>query len=165
MSEGAGVGGGAGGGSIVVASPAALADAVGRTAVGEWFEVTQERIAAFADVTEDHQWIHLDHEKAAAGPFGSTVAHGYLTLSLLPHLASPLVQVGGAAMVMNYGLDRLRFLAPVPSGARVRAVTEILSAEPTPRGVRLASKVTVEIEGAEKAALVAHTLSLYVPQD
>ncbi|MFI2363851.1 MaoC family dehydratase [Promicromonospora sp. NPDC019610] len=149
-------------GVIAVDSPAALADAVGRTATGEWFEVTQERIAAFADATEDHQWIHLDAERAAAGPFGTTIAHGYLTLSLLPHLASSLVEVGGVAMVMNYGMDRLRFLSPVPSGARVRAVTEILSAEPTPAGVRLASKVTVEIEGAEKPALVAHTLSLYV---
>ena len=160
------VGGGAGEDDdvIVVASPAALADAVGRTAVGEWFEVTQERISAFADATEDHQWIHLDVEKAAAGPFGSTVAHGYLTLSLLPRLASALIEVGGAAMVMNYGLDRLRFLAPVPAGSRVRARTEILSAEPTSTGVRLASKVTVEIEGAEKPALVAHALSLYVPE-
>jgi acyl dehydratase len=149
---------------ITVDSPAALADAVGRTATGEWFEVTQERIAAFADATEDHQWIHLDAERAAAGPFGSTVAHGYLTLSLLPRLAASLVSVGRSAMVMNYGLDRLRFLSPVPAGSRVRAVTEILSAEPTPNGVRLASKVTVEIEGAEKPALVAHTLSLYVPE-
>ena len=147
-------------GVIAVASPADLAGAVGRTATGEWFEVTQERIAAFADATEDHQWIHLDAERA--GPFGSTIAHGYLTLSLLPHLASSLVQVGGVAMVMNYGMDRLRFLSPVPSGACVRAVTEILSAEPTAAGVRLSSKVTVEIEGAEKPALVAHTLSLYV---
>ena len=149
---------------ITVDSPDALADAVGRTATGEWFEITQERIAAFADATEDHQWIHLDAERAAAGPFGSTIAHGYLTLSLLSHLASPLVTVVRSAMVMNYGLDRLRFLAPVPSGSRVRARTEILSAEPTPRGVRLACEVTVEIEGSEKPALVAHTLSLYVPE-
>jgi len=151
-------------GVIAVDSPGALTDAVGRTATGEWFEVTQERIGAFADATEDHQWIHLDAEKAAAGPFGTTVAHGYLTLSLLPRLASSLVSVDGSAMVMNYGLDRLRFLTPVPAGARVRARTEILSAEPTPRGVRLACEVTVEVEGSEKPALVAHTLSLYVPE-
>lgn len=161
MSDGAGAGAGE---VIAVDSPAALADAVGRTATGEWFEVAQERIAAFADATEDHQWIHLDAQRAAAGPFGSTVAHGYLTLSLLPRLASALVEVGGTAMVMNYGLDRLRFLAPVPAGSRVRAHTEILSAEPTSNGVRLASKVTVEIEDSEKPALVAHTLSLYVPE-
>lgn len=168
MSAGAGPSAGAGegedGGGIVVASPAALADSVGRTATGEWFEITQERIGAFADATEDHQWIHLDARRAAAGPFGSTIAHGYLTLSLLSHLASPLVQVGGTSMVMNYGLDRLRFLAPVPAGSRVRAVTEILSAEPASTGVRLASKVTVEIEGSEKPALVAHTLSLYISE-
>lgn len=152
------------GGVIAVGSPAELADAVGRTATGEWFEITQERIAAFADATEDHQWIHLDAERAAAGPFGTTIAHGFLTLSLLSHLASSLVSVDGAAMVMNYGMDRMRFLAPVPSGARVRARTKILSAEPTATGVRLASEVTVEIEGSEKPALVAHTLALYVPE-
>ena len=159
-----GVGDGGAGDVIVVASPAALADAVGRTATGEWFEVTQERIDAFADATEDHQWIHVDVEKAAAGPFGSTIAHGHLTLSLLPHLASSLVEVGGTAMAMNYGMDRLRFLAPVPAGSRVRARTEILSAEPTSTGIRLASKVTVELEGSERPALVAHTLLLYVPE-
>ncbi|GHH78864.1 MaoC family dehydratase [Promicromonospora soli] len=129
---------------IVVASPAALADAVGRTATGEWFEITQERIDAFADATEDHQWIHVDVEKAAAGPFGSTIAHGHLTLSLLPHLASSLVEVGGTAMAMNYGMDRLRFLAPVPAGSRVRARTD-------PLGRADADRRTSRLQGHRRA--------------
>jgi acyl dehydratase len=148
---------------IRVASPAALADAVGRRATGAWLTVDQARIDAFADVTEDHQWIHVDPDRAAHGPFGTTIAHGFLTLSLLSRLASSLVEVGGTAMAMNYGLDRVRFLAPVPAGARVRATTELTGAETVARGVRLASTVTVEIEGAQRPALVAQTLALYVP--
>ncbi|MFE6970021.1 MaoC family dehydratase [Isoptericola sp. NPDC057653] len=148
---------------IRVASPAELADAVGRRATGAWLTVDQARIDAFADVTEDHQWIHVDPDRAASGPFGTTIAHGFLSLSLLPRLASSLVEVGGTAMAMNYGLDRVRFLAPVPAGARVRAATELTGAETVARGVRLASTVTVEIEGAQRPALVAQTLALYVP--
>ncbi|WP_125776537.1 MaoC family dehydratase [Antribacter gilvus] len=149
--------------TIHVSSPAELADAVGSRATGEWFTVDQDRIDAFADATEDHQWIHVDPARAAEGPFGATVAHGFLTLSLLPHLASALIEVGGIAMAMNYGLDKVRFLNPVTAGSRVRASTEITGAEPTSMGVRLSSTVTVEIEGADKPALVAQTLSLYVP--
>ncbi|RPF20412.1 MaoC family dehydratase [Myceligenerans xiligouense] len=149
--------------TIEVSSPAALPDAVGATAAGEWFTVDQARIDAFADATEDHQWIHVDPERAAAGPFGATVAHGFLTLSLLPHLASSLVRVEGVSMAVNRGMDRVRFLTPVQAGSRVRAVTEITGAEPTDRGVRVSSTVTIEIEGAEKPALIAEALSLYVP--
>ena len=150
--------------SIRVASPAALADAVGQRATGEWFTVDQARIDAFADATADHQWIHVDPQRAASGPFGTTIAHGFLTLSLLPHLASSLVEVGGVAMAMNYGLDKVRFLTPVPAGSRVRATTEVTGAEDVPQGVRLASTVTVEIEGTDRPALVAQTLALYIPQ-
>ncbi|MET0736354.1 MAG: MaoC/PaaZ C-terminal domain-containing protein, partial [Microbacterium sp.] len=92
--------------SIDIASPADLADAIGRTATGEWFAIEQNRIQAFADATEDWQWIHLDALRAAAGPFGATIAHGYLTLSLLPRLTTGLLEIGGASMVVNYGLDR-----------------------------------------------------------
>ncbi|GAB3231250.1 MaoC family dehydratase [Glycomyces halotolerans] len=145
-------------------SPSALADAVGRRATGEWFTVDQDRIDAFAAATEDHQWIHLDAERAAKGPFGTTIAHGYLTLSLLPRLASSLIRVDGAAMTVNYGMDKVRFLTPVAAGSRVRAATEITGAETTGMGVRLASTVTVEIEGADKPALVAETITLYVPE-
>ena len=102
--------------SIVVDSPAALADAVGSTATGDWFAIDQQRIQAFADATEDWQWIHLDAERAASGPFGATIAHGYLTLSLLPRLTAGLLSVDGAAMVVNYGLDKVRFLQPVVVG-------------------------------------------------
>ncbi len=150
--------------TIKVSSPAALGDAVGQKATGEWFTIAQERIDAFADATEDLQWIHVDPWRAADGPFGTTIAHGFLTLSLLPRLASSLVEVGGVAMAMNYGLDKVRFLHPVPVGSRVRATTELTGAETVAQGVRLASTVTVEIEGVDKPALVAQTLALYVPE-
>ncbi|SKC82694.1 MaoC family dehydratase [Krasilnikoviella flava] len=149
--------------TIRIASPAALADAVGQRATGAWFTVGQERIDAFADATEDHQWIHVDPQRAASGPFGTTIAHGFLTLSLLPRLASALVEVGDVAMAMNYGLDRVRFLTPVPAGSRVRATTELTGAQTVAQGVRLSSTVTVEIDGVDKPALVAQTLALYVP--
>ncbi|WP_035696358.1 MaoC family dehydratase, partial [Glycomyces tenuis] len=98
-------------------SPAALAEALGARAVSEWFAVDQARIDAFADATGDHQWIHVDPERAAAGPFGGPIAHGYLTLSLLPALTQGLFTISGLAMSVNYGLDRLRFLQPVAAGA------------------------------------------------
>ena len=139
--------------SIVVDSPAGLADAVGSTAVGEWFAIDQRRIQAFADATEDWQWIHLDADRAASGPFGATVAHGYLTLSLLPRLTQGLLAVDGAAMVVNYGLDKVRFLQPVVVDSRVRAVTEIASAEPSPQGYRVGLRTTVELDGSERPAL------------
>ena len=149
---------------IRVGSPAALADAIGRSATGDWFAIGQDRIDAFADATEDRQWIHVDAERAAAGPFGTTIAHGYLSLSLLPRLASSLIEVDRTAMVVNYGLDKVRFLNPVTAGSRVRAVTEITGAEPTGRGVKLACTVSLEIEGADRPALVAETLALYIPE-
>lgn len=149
--------------TIRAESPAALAGTVGQVATGDWFSVGQERITAFAEATEDRQWIHVDEERAAASPFGSTIAHGFLTLSLLPHLAASLVEVGGVAMAMNYGMDKVRFLSPVPAGARVRATTEVTAAETTGMGMRLSTLVTVEIEGGDRPALVAQTLTLYVP--
>lgn len=150
--------------AIKVDSPAALAGAIGRNATGDWFAIDQDRIDAFADATEDYQWIHIDPERAQAGPFGTTIAHGYLTLSLLPRLMSQLIEVDGAAMAVNYGLDKVRFLSPVPAGSRVRATTEITGADPSGAGVKLASTVTVEIEGVEKPALVAQAIALYVPE-
>ena len=150
--------------SIVVDSPAALADAVGSTATGDWFAIDQQRIQAFADATEDWQWIHLDADRAASGPFGATIAHGYLTLSLLPRLTAGLLSVDGAAMVVNYGLDKVRFLQPVVVDSRVRAVTEVASAEPTPQGYRVGLRTTVELEGSERPALVAETVALFVPE-
>ncbi|ROS78425.1 MaoC family dehydratase [Cellulomonas sp. PhB143] len=151
--------------SITAATPAGLADVVGQRATGDWFRIDQARIAAFADATEDHQWIHLDAERAAAGPFGATIAHGYLTLSLLPRLTRGLLDVGGTAMIVNYGLDEVRFLQPVVAGSRVRATSELTSVDDTARGVRAGVTVTVEIDGTERPALVARTIALLVPQD
>ncbi|MET0782848.1 MAG: MaoC family dehydratase, partial [Leifsonia flava] len=123
--------------SIVVDSPAALADAVGSTAVGDWFAIDQQRIQAFADATEDWQWIHLDAGRAASGPFGATIAHGYLTLSLIPVLFADLLQVRDAAQAINYGLGRARFPAPVPVGSRVRLTAIVEKVEPAPSGFQL----------------------------
>ncbi len=150
--------------AITVSSPADLGAAVGRSATGEWRVVDQDRIDLFADATDDHQWIHVDPARAAAeSPFGGPVAHGFLTLALVPALTAGLLDVGGTAMVVNYGLDRVRFLQPVLAGSRVRATTVVDGAEPTPQGVRVSSTVTVEIEGAPRPALVARTIALFVP--
>jgi len=148
--------------SIVAASVAALPDVVGSTATGEWFTIDQSRIDDFAETTEDRQWIHIDEARAASGPFGATIAHGYLTLSLLPHLTDGLLSVEGVQMAVNYGMDKVRFLQPVTSGSRVRATCEISSAEQTAQGVRVGMRTTVEIEGAERPALIAETLALFV---
>lgn len=148
---------------IRAARPQDLPDHVGATAVGEWLQVSQDRIDAFADVTEDHQWIHVDAARAAEGPFGTTIAHGLLTLSLIPRLIQDLIEVRNVAAVVNYGVNDVRFLSPVPSGARVRASTELVDAAVTDRGVRARLKVTVELEDSERPALVAETIHLFVP--
>ncbi|MBP6684750.1 MAG: MaoC family dehydratase [Leucobacter sp.] len=148
--------------TISVANPTALPEAIGQSAVGEWLQVDQERIQAFADATGDHQWIHLDAERAAEGPFGATIAHGYLTLSLIPFLTGGLLAVDNAAMVVNYGLDRVRFLQPVKVGSKVRARIEVMSAEESRQGWRVGTRTTIEIEGAEHPALVADTIALFV---
>lgn len=149
--------------SIVLDSPADLPAAVGRRATGDWLRIDQDRIDAFAEATEDRQWIHVDADRAASGPFGGTIAHGYLTLSLLPHLTAGLLEVAGLAMAVNYGLDGVRFLQPVRAGARVRATTEIVAVAPAPQGFRVSARTTVEVEGSDKPALVAETIALLVP--
>lgn len=153
-------------GPVVFRSPDdLLADGVAGSALGpsSWLTIDQERIQAFADATGDQQWIHTDPARAASGPFGSTIAHGYLTLSLLPTLTDELVRVDGISAAINYGADRLRFVQPVPVGSRVRAVGEITGAQAGSGGVRLAYRVTVEIAGAERPALVVETITLFVP--
>ncbi len=142
--------------------PEGLTELIGSTAVGEWVAVSQERIDAFAEVTEDHQWIHVDVERASTGPFGTTIAHGLLTLSLVPRLIRDLIDVQNADAVINYGVDGVRFLAPVPSGARIRARTELIEADETDRGVRARLKNTIEIDGSVRPALVAETIHLFV---
>lgn len=147
---------------IRAASPRALSDSVGQSAIGEWLPITQERIDSFARVTEDQQWIHVDVEQAASGPYGTTIAHGLLTLSLVPRLIRDLLAVDGADAVINYGIDRVRFLSPVPSGTRVRAHVELVEATETAAGVRIRLRNTMELEGAERPAMVAETIHLFV---
>ena len=121
----------------------------------EWLQVTQERVDAFADATGDHQWIHVDQERAAQGPFGSTIAHGFLSLSLLPLLLAQVYRIEGTRMGVNYGLNRVRFTAPVPVGSQVRGNVELADVADVTGGVQLTTKVTVEIAGSERPALVA----------
>lgn len=125
----------------------------------DWLTITQERINQFADATLDHQWIHTDAERAAAGPFGTTIAHGYLTLSLISALNSGLYRLEGVRLVINYGLNKVRFPAPVPVGARVRARSVLSDVADIEGGLQLTVTVTVEIEGQDKPACVAETLS------
>ena len=126
----------------------------------DWVTLDQDRINMFAEATGDHQWIHVDPEMAAQGPFGTTVAHGYLSLSLLPGLLSELLQVTDARMGINYGIERVRFTAPVPSGSRVRLKAAIRSAERRGDGVLYRVAAEVEIHGAEKPALVGEVVYL-----
>jgi len=132
-------------------------------AASDWLEVTQSRINDFADVTEDHQWIHIDVDRAKTdSPFHSTIAHGFLTLSMLPHLAAQAFKVeGDFKMGINYGLNRLRFVSPVPAGSRVRARFTLQQVEDVAGGVQLTWSVTCEIEGGAKPALVAEWLVRY----
>lgn len=126
--------------------------------VGEWLQISQARIDGFADATGDHQWIHVDVEKAKAGPFGSTIAHGFLTLSLIPAIA-PSFDVPGVRMAVNYGLDRVRFITPVPVDSRVRARSVLREVSEVPGGIQLKTEMTIELQGSEKPACVAETLT------
>ena len=128
--------------------------------VSEWFEMTQDRVDRFAEATNDHQWIHVDRSKAADGPFGGTIAHGFLTLSMVVDLA-PMPEVAGVGMAINYGLDKVRFITPVRVGSRIRARTRVLEATEIERGVHMKSQVTIEIEGSDRPACVAETLTRY----
>ena len=126
----------------------------------EWMQISQQRINQFADATGDHQWIHVDPERAGSGPFGACVAHGYLTLSLLAQFMQQTVTVDGATMGVNYGLNKVRFPAPVPVGSRLRAHIKLLAAEPVqPDGMQMTWGVTVEREGSDKPVCVAESLS------
>lgn len=140
---------------------AELRERVGQEiAVSDWVTVTQERISLFADATDDHQWIHVDPARAVAeSAFGTTVAHGFLTLSLLPHLMSESLVLPGAKMTVNYGLNRVRFTAPVRAGQRIRARISLMNMEDAAGGVQLTWKVTVDLEGNEKPACIAETIT------
>jgi acyl dehydratase len=131
--------------------------------VTDWHPVTQEEINKFAAATHDHQWIHVDPERAAAGPFGGTIAHGYLTLSLASSFIEELLQVDGIAMAINYGLNRVRFPAPVPVGSRVRAGAEVTSVDEVQSGVlQCVVTLTFEREGGDKPVCVAESVSRFI---
>ncbi|RNL82109.1 MaoC family dehydratase [Halostreptopolyspora alba] len=130
----------------------------------DWLTVTQERINQFAEATGDHQWIHVDPERAAEGPFGTTIAHGYLSLSLLPHFGPQVYTIAKRPkMGINYGLNRVRFLQPVKVGSRIRDGIELVEVKETSNGLLVTTKHTLEIEGEERDALVAEALALMVP--
>jgi acyl dehydratase len=129
----------------------------------EWHTVTQEQVDKFADATEDHQWIHVDTEKAGQGPFRTTIAHGFLTLSLMPKLLGEIYEVKGLKMGVNYGSNKIRFPSPVPTGSKIRGGVELVSLEPGAGGYVLTAQATVEIHGAQKPACVAEVLSVLVP--
>jgi acyl dehydratase len=149
----------------VFQSPTELPAAAGRAlGVSDWIQITQERIDQFAEATGDHQWIHCDPEKARTGPFGATIAHGYLTSSLASLFLSQIVQVRGVRMGINYGADRLRFPAPVRVGSRVRGSAELVEAETAKDGsVQAKIRLTVEIDGGDRPACVIDTISRYYP--
>ncbi|WP_232466185.1 MaoC family dehydratase [Diaminobutyricimonas sp. LJ205] len=131
--------------------------------VGSWHQVTQPAITAFAEVTGDHQWIHVDTARAAEGPYGTTIAHGYFSLSLLPHLVRDAFEFTGFDMKVNYGLDRVRFPNAVRVDSRIRARAVLTHMEITSRGARVVVRNTVEIEGTDVPACVADTVSLLIP--
>ena len=149
----------------VFETPAELEKAVGHAlGTSAWLEIRQERIDRFADATDDHQWIHVDPERARQGPFGAPIAHGYLTLSLVSRFLPEIVVVKGIAMGVNYGVDRVRFPSPVRVGSRVRGSGELVEVERQKDGsVQAKIRVTVEIEGQPKPACVAETISRYYP--
>ncbi|MFT4044176.1 MAG: MaoC family dehydratase [Gordonia sp. (in: high G+C Gram-positive bacteria)] len=141
-------------------SAADLAALVG-TELGptEWYEVTQERVNAFADATGDHQWIHVDVERAAASPLGGTIAHGLLSLSLGPHLLDQLVALDGFTHSLNYGYNKVRFITPLPVGSRIRMRAQVTSATEVTGGIQLAISQTIELEGSDKPVMVAESLA------
>jgi acyl dehydratase len=141
----------------------ALKGAVGQDlGPSDWLEITQDRINLFADATGDRQWIHVDPARAAAGPFGTTIGHGFLTLSLVANLMPQVIRVQGISMGVNYGTNKVRFPTPVPVGSRIRARGHVQSVEDVPGGVQVVNTVTIEIEGKDKPACVVETVSRYL---
>ncbi|MBU6246008.1 MAG: MaoC family dehydratase [Actinomycetales bacterium] len=131
--------------------------------VSDWHVITQEQVNLFADATGDHQWIHVDPERAAAGPFGAPIAHGFLTLSMVPMLLWQVFTIEGVTMMVNYGLNKVRFPAAATVGSRVRAAVSVASITDTPHGAQVVMSVTVEREGSDKPVCVAETITLIVP--
>ena len=147
-------------GPVHFATLASLQARVGEhLATSPWLTVDQHRIDLFAQATGDHQWIHVDPVRAAAGPFGSTIAHGFLTLSLLPELAESAIHIDDVKMGINYGLNRVRFMAPVPSGSRLRGQIRLKAFEVIDGGAQVTMEVSIEREGATKPVCVAEAVS------
>ena len=152
--------------ATVFSQPSDLLAAVGQhLGHSDWLEIDQQRIDLFADATGDHQWIHVDPERAREGPFGATIAHGYLTLSLANLFLPQIMEVQSVSMGVNYGCDKVRFPAPVPVGSRVRGGGEVISAGEMKGGVQVVVRITVEIEGSERPACVIDTISRFFPAD
>jgi acyl dehydratase len=150
----------------VFANLDAVRDAVGETlGTSDWVTIDQTMIDRFAEATGDFQWIHVDRARAKASSFGTTIAHGFLTLSLLPRLGNEVYRVENLAARLNYGCNKVRFATPVPSGGRVRAHFKIETAESAPQGLRLTILATVELEGASKPACIAEQIALLIPAD
>ncbi|MFI1580737.1 MaoC family dehydratase [Embleya sp. NPDC020630] len=140
-----------------------IKDAVGKhLGHSDWLEITQERINLFADATGDHQWIHVDVEKAKEGPFGAPIAHGYLTLALSNLFLPQILEVRNISMGVNYGMEKVRFPAPVPVGSRVRGGAEIVAVADIAGGVQVVNRITVEIEGSAKPACVIDSVTRYL---
>jgi acyl dehydratase len=149
--------------TTVFASPDDLLPAVGQDlGASEWIEIDQARIDLFADATGDHQWIHVDPEQAASGPFGATIAHGYLTLALTNQFLPEIVRVDGISMGINYGVNKVRFPQPVVVGSRVRASAVLSSADEIDGGVQAVITIVVEIEGAQKPACIVESVSRFL---
>ncbi|WP_024795246.1 MaoC family dehydratase [Tomitella biformata] len=155
-----------GDGPVIYRGAAALEAAVGEE-LGPtgWLVVDQSRINGFAEDTIDHQWIHVDAELAADGPFGATIAHGFLTLSLVPYFVNRLRRIEGMRMGVNYGLDRVRFPAPVRAGSRIRASSRMISFQQLEDAVQIVTRTTIEIEHGGKPACVADLVARYYPED
>lgn len=130
--------------------------------VSGWIEIDQARINLFADATDDHQWIHVDTEAAASGPFGGTIAHGFLTLSMLPVIWHELYEVRDVRMTVNYGLGKVRFISPVPSGAKIRGAAVITDVTPLAGAVQVTVTTTVEVDGSEKPAAVVESIVRFI---
>ncbi|WP_406813405.1 MaoC family dehydratase [Mycobacterium sp. M23085] len=145
-------------------SVGSLLEAKGDTlGTSSWVEITQQAVDLFADATGDHQWIHVDPDRAAGGPFGTTIAHGYMTLSLIPRLMAEMYTVNGVKLAINYGLNKVRFPAPVPVGSKVRATTTVADVEDLGNGtVQMTVVTTVEIDGGAKPACVAESIVRYL---
>jgi acyl dehydratase len=148
-----------------IESLAALPALVGQeVAVSDWIPITQEQVNLFAEATGDHQWIHVDVEKAKAGPFGAPIAHGFLTLSLVPRFFESALTINNTRMGVNYGLNKVRFTSPVPVGSRLRAAMTLLACEPIDNGgMQMTWKVSIEREGVAKPVCIAESISRRYP--